>query len=63
MVEGFWIVEKSVGQERVLYALLAGAGLRVGEALGLESQHISEDFRRCRQEKQQGCAGLFSELT
>jgi integrase len=48
MVEGFWIVEKSVGQERVLYALLAGAGLRVGEALGLEFQHISEDFRRCR---------------
>jgi integrase len=39
------IVNKSDGQERVLYALLAGAGLRVGEALGLELQHISEDFR------------------
>jgi integrase len=25
--------------------LLAGSGLRIGEALGLELQHISEDFR------------------
>ena len=38
-------MKNSVGQERVLYALLAGAGLRAGEALGLELQHISEDFR------------------
>jgi integrase len=39
------IVKKSDGQERMLYALLAGSGLRIGEALGLELQHISEDFR------------------
>jgi integrase len=39
------IVKNAVGQERMLYALLAGAGLRVGEALGLELQHISGDFR------------------
>src|SRR5712691_5135060 len=38
------IVAKAGGQERVLYALLAGTGLRVGEALGLElGKHISED--------------------
>jgi hypothetical protein len=39
------IVKNSTGQDRMLYALLAGSGLRVGEALGLELQHISEDFR------------------
>lgn len=39
------IVRNSDGQERMLYALLAGSGLRVGEALGLELQHVSEDFR------------------
>ncbi len=39
------IVKKSDGQERMLYALLAGSGLRIGEALGLELQHISGDFR------------------
>lgn len=39
------IVNRSDGQERMLFALLAGTGLRVGEALGLELQHISEDFR------------------
>lgn len=41
------ILEKSAGQYRVLYALLAGCGpLRAGEALGLEvDKHISSDFR------------------
>jgi integrase len=39
------LVEKSSGQLRMLYALLAGSGLRIGEALGLETTHISEDFR------------------
>jgi hypothetical protein len=41
------ILEKSAGQYRVLYALLAGCGpLRAGEALGLEiGKHISSDFR------------------
>jgi integrase len=39
------IVEKAAGQEQVLYALLAGTGLRVGEALGLELRHVSADRR------------------
>lgn len=41
------IVLFATGQERMLYALLAGCGpLRVGEALGLEiDKHISSDFR------------------
>jgi len=37
------IVEKAYGLERVLYALLAATGLRIGEALGLEVKHISPD--------------------
>jgi integrase len=37
------IVEKAAGQEQVLYALLAGTGLRVGEALGLEVRYVSAD--------------------
>lgn len=37
------IVQKATGQERVLYALLAGTGMRVGEALGLELKHLSTD--------------------
>jgi integrase len=39
------IVRKADGQEQVLYALLAGSGLRVGEALGLEIKHLSSDCR------------------
>ena len=39
------IVQKAVGQERALYALLAGGGLRVGEALGLEFRHLSPNCR------------------
>lgn len=39
------IVEKADGQEQVLYALLAGSGLRVGEVLGLEIRHLSTDCR------------------
>ncbi len=39
------IVEKANGQEQVLYALLAGTGLRIGEALGLEVRHLSSDCR------------------
>ena len=37
------IVASSYGQWRVFYALLAGAGLRIGEATGLEVKHISAD--------------------
>jgi len=36
------IVQNTTGQYRVLYALLGGSGLRIGEALGLEiGKHIS----------------------
>jgi integrase len=38
------LIERADGQIRVLYALLAGSGLRVGEAFGLELKHLSEDF-------------------
>jgi len=37
------IVHKANGQDRVLRALLAGTGLRAGEALGLELKHLSSD--------------------
>ncbi len=39
------IVERASGQDQVLYALLAGTGLRVGEAFGLEVRHLSADCR------------------
>jgi integrase len=39
------IVEKAIGQDQVLYALLGGTGLRVGEAFGLEVRHLSADCR------------------
>jgi integrase len=40
------IVKNTEGQHCVLYALLAGTGLRIGEALGLEvGKHISGDCR------------------
>jgi integrase len=40
------IVQHATGQYRVLYTLLAGSGLRIGEALGLElGKHISKDCR------------------
>jgi integrase len=40
------IISSADGRERVLYTLLAGTGLRIGEALGLEvGKHISADFR------------------
>jgi integrase len=35
------IVATAKGQLRLLYALLGGSGLRIGEALGIEIQHIS----------------------
>jgi integrase len=40
------IISQADECERVLYALLGGTGLRIGEALGLEvGRHISTDFR------------------
>jgi integrase len=38
-------VQKANDQERVLYALLTGTGLRIGEPLGLEIRHVSHDCR------------------
>jgi integrase len=43
------IVSTSEGQLRVLYALLGGAGLRIGEALALELKDISEGTITVRQ--------------
>ena len=37
---------KSIRQYRVLYALLAGSGLKIGEVLGPEVESISIDFRK-----------------
>jgi integrase len=39
------IVQKATGHERVLYALLAGTGMRIGEILGLEVKHLSGDCK------------------
>jgi integrase len=40
------IISNSAARERALYALLAGSGLRIGEALGLEvGKHLSPDCR------------------
>jgi|HubBroStandDraft_2_1064218.scaffolds.fasta_scaffold00832_9 integrase len=39
------IVERAAGQEQMLFALLAGTGIRIGEALGLEVRHVSADCR------------------
>jgi integrase len=39
------IVRNATGQEQVLYALLAGTGLRVGEAFGLEVRHLTADCK------------------
>jgi integrase len=40
-----FIVSHASGQDQVLYALLAGSGLRIGEAFGLEIKHLSSDCR------------------
>lgn len=37
------IISKAEGQYRMLYALLAASGLRIGEALALEVQHFAKD--------------------
>jgi integrase len=43
------ILASSQGHKQMFCALLAGTGLRAGEALGLEiDKHISEDFRTLR---------------
>lgn len=45
------ILQRSKGWHRVLFALLAGTGLRIGEALGLEIKHLSSDRRVIRVEQ------------
>ena len=42
------IVQKASGQYRVLYALLAASGLRIGEAFGLTIENISPDYSTIR---------------
>ena len=43
------ILARAKGRYRVLFALLAGTGLRIGEALGLKiGDHLSGDFSTIR---------------
>jgi integrase len=43
------ILERAKGRYKVLFALLAGTGLRIGEALGLKlGEHLSSDFSTIR---------------
>lgn len=39
------LIAAAEGTERMLFALLAGSGLRAGEALGLDLSHLSGDYR------------------
>jgi integrase len=39
------ILSKTEGQEQMLFLILAATGLRIGEALGLEIKHISNEHR------------------
>jgi integrase len=39
------IIALAKGRYKALFALLAATGLRIGEALGLRIEHISEDFQ------------------
>ena len=43
------IIAGATGRHCVLFALLAGTGLRIGEALGLEVRHIMDDTVRVEQ--------------
>ena len=38
------IIAAASGREQVLYTLMAATGLRIGEALGLEIKHLSDDY-------------------
>jgi integrase len=43
------VLERAKGRYKVLFALLAGTGLRIGEALGLKlGEHVSDDFSTIR---------------
>jgi integrase len=39
------IVRNSTGMSKVLFAILAGSGLRIGEAFGLEVKHVTPDCK------------------
>jgi len=43
------LVQSGRGMYRVLYALLAGSGLRIGEALGVEVKHLTGEVLQIRQ--------------
>ena len=45
-------VATSTGQERVLYVLLAATGMRISEALGLETSHLINGGRTVEVEQQ-----------
>jgi integrase len=49
------ILQNSEGSSKVLYGLLAGSGLRIGEAFALETKHILSEGRTLRIE--QSCWG------
>lgn len=38
------IITRAKGRYQVLFALLAGSGMRVGEGLGLRVEHLTDDF-------------------
>lgn len=42
------IIAGSKGRYRVLFALLAGSGMRIGEALGLRVEHLADDLSTVR---------------
>ena len=44
-IEATSIIASAEGQYRILYSLLAGSGLRIGEAAGLEVSDVSTDGR------------------
>lgn len=45
------VLARSGGQHKLLFALLAGTGMRIGEALALEIRHVSPDCRLIRVEQ------------
>jgi len=46
------LIQGSIGQEQALYVLLAATGMRVSEALALETRHFTNDGRTIQVEQQ-----------
>ena len=46
------LIRTSTGQEQVLYVLLASTGMRISEALAVETRHFTNDGRTIRVEQQ-----------